>query len=148
MSDTVEQQAIAAFKARLDSITGATVYQNRAKPVPDASLPAIEMVAVGSEGADYGATGVESHSLNILVACYAKKTATRTAAEVSGDLRGAVRQAIGADPTLGDLVVDINETDTDIDINEIDGAPESGGSLIAFSVLYWTRPGDPYTVGP
>jgi hypothetical protein len=67
MPDTVEQQAIAAFKARLDTITGATVYQNRSKPVPDGSLPAIEMVVVGSEGADFGATGVEAHSLNILV---------------------------------------------------------------------------------
>ena len=148
MPGTVEQRAIAAFKARLDTIAGATVYQNRAKPVPDASLPAIEMIVVGSEGADFGATGVEAHSLNILVACYAKKTATRSAPEVNGDLRGAVRQAIGVDPTLGDLVVDTTETDTDIDINEIDGAPESGGSLIAFSVLYWTRPGDPYSVGP
>ena len=148
MPDTVEQQVIAAFKARLDTITGVAIYQNRSKPVPDAGLPAIEMVVGGSEGAEFGATGIEAHSLNILVACYAKKTATRTAAEVNGDLRGAVRQAIGADPTLGDLVVDTNETDTDIDINEIDGAPESGGSLIAFSVLYWTRPGDPYSVGP
>jgi hypothetical protein len=148
MPDTVEQQAIAAFKARLDTIAGATIYKNRSKPVPDASLPAIEMVVVGSEGAEFGATGVEAHGLNILVACYAKKTAARSASEVNGDLRGAVRQAIGADPTLGNLIVDINETDTDIDINEIDGAPESGGSLIAFSVLYWTRPGDPYSVGP
>lgn len=149
MPKTIEQQAIEAFQTALVGIaTSPTVYLDREKPIAEADLPAINTLALGSERLEFNGHGVDAHDLKLVVAMYDKAGTGETPTELLSTLRGDVRQAIAADETLGGLVVDVNETDCDIDAADLDGAPKAAASAIAYAITYWTRPGDPYTAGP
>lgn len=147
--DTVEERIVAAWKARLGTIADTTVYRDRGRSVPDDKVPALVLMIRGdAEPVDYEvATGVEQHSLEIAVVGYVKAATDEAASIAHTAQRGAVRQAVGLDPTWGDLALDTAETEADVDLPDDEGAPR-GAVLISFVVTYWTKVGDPYSLGP
>lgn len=149
MTDTVEERIVAAVKTRLDQIADTTMYRDRGRPVSDDKVPALNLLVRGdAEPVDYEvATGVEQHVLALAVVGYVKATTDEAASIAHTAQRGQIRRAVGEDPTWGGLAIDTHEIEADVELPDDDGAPR-GAALVAISVTYWTKAGDPYSLGP
>jgi hypothetical protein len=150
VTDTVRERVLAAFFARLEGITGVyglKVERNRDTEVT--TFPFLVQVDGDHEVDEGFATGIDRYLMTVTVEGYGQ--APQQGETVQGkldQLYGKVVQALAADHTLSGLAVDVEEQSLDFDIDRVDGHQPGGAFSAAFRVEFWTKQGDPFTVGP
>lgn len=154
-------RAVLALVQSLGQAEGLTVYRNRRQHVGVGDMPALNLLRVGHRDSQ-GVSEEIGHTAYILelgVVGYARLDwKDRDSADQDRcdalldtaltDLYAKVVSAVLADPTLGGLVVDIAEGGLLLDADRGEGKESAGMFDLTLSVTYWTKPGDPYTVGP
>ena len=149
MADTVRERVLAAFKTTLEGLTvfGLSVERNRDTQVTE--FPALVMRDGEPQPDDTFATYVTRYVMPVEVEGYVRTDEDgKTVEQKIDQLYGLVVQALLADPTLGGLAVDVAEQPTAVQRDTAEGHPDCGAFLTTFLVEFWTRQGDPYTVGP
>lgn len=153
MPTSVREQVLAAFETLLGTVTAPnvpgtfTVYRGRRKTVPEDKLPALVMrTSVVSQ--DQFNAGAVRNLERITVAALVKGTTDKELDQALADLSAALQMAVEADPTLGGIAVDTNLTEADQSTPDEDGYGGIGEVFAAYTVEFWTRPGDPYTAAP
>jgi hypothetical protein len=151
MASTVREQILAAFFTALKALEG-TVYKLTAQRDRDTEVseyPALVLLAGEQSADDSFATGVTRYVLTVTVEGYVQETDDgKTTAEKIDELYGKVLQAALSDRTLGGLAVDVREQPLEQQIDRSAGHPPGGAFSLPFEIEYWTRQGDPFTVGP
>jgi hypothetical protein len=146
VADTVREQALAAFFAALQAITG--VYNLRVERNRDTEVtkfPTLVQID-GPQRAEHAFTGSVLYTATVRVEAYVQANETGlTTAQMLDQLYGKVVQALAADPTLGGKAVDVTERDLDTDTDRAPGHAPGGALLCAFDVMYETAEGDPFT---
>ncbi|AWJ86324.1 hypothetical protein TSH58p_22680 (plasmid) [Azospirillum sp. TSH58] len=153
MPTSVREQVLAAFETLLGSVTAPNVpgtfavYRGRRKAVPETNLPALVMQASIISQDQFNA-GVVRNLERVAVSALVKETTDTALDQALADVSAAVQKAVEADPTLGGLVVDTNLSEADQATANDEGIGGIGEAFLAFTVEFWTRPGDPYTAAP
>ncbi|CAO3453872.1 hypothetical protein [Azospirillum argentinense] len=153
MPTSIREQVLAAFEALLSTVTAPnvpgsfTVYRGRRKTVPEDSLPALVMrTSIVSQ--DQFSAGAVRNLERITVAALVKETTDKALDQAMSDLSAAIQRAVESDHTLGGIAVDTNLSEADQATAEDEGIGGIGEAFLAFTVEFWTRPGDPYTAAP
>lgn len=153
MATSVRERVLAAFETLLGTVAapnvpGAiTVYRGRRKQVAEDKLPALVMRAapVSDEQSNAAVTRcIERVTVSGLV----KAATDRALDQALADLSAAVQRAVQSDPTLGGIAVDTRLSEADQSTADDEGVGGVGEIFLAYTVEYWTRPGDPYTPAP
>ncbi|OYD82505.1 hypothetical protein [Azospirillum brasilense] len=153
MAISVREQVLTAFESLLGTVSARnvpgsfTVYRGRRKTVPEDSLPALVMrTSIVSQ--EQVSAGVVRNLERMTVAALVKAATDRALDQALSDLSAAIQQAVEADHTLGGIAVDTNLSEADQATAEDEGIGGVGEAFAAFTVEFWTRPGDPYTAAP
>jgi hypothetical protein len=148
MTLSIREQILVAFKGKLDAITGIsglTVERNRADPVQE--FPALVMHDGGHEVTTEN-TGMTGYEMTVTVEGFVASASQAATGTDMNALYAKTVQAVLSDCTLGDLAVDINEQSMEVALNDLIGnAPCSAFNLI-FSVQFYTKQGDPFSLAP
>lgn len=150
MSLSVREQVLAALFDRLSALKPAAVkevYRNRRKPIADQNLPALVMQD-GGQSVPEELAGYTEYLLSAEIEGYVKAASDEDLGPAVSALYAATLAALMADRTLGGLAVDMIEGDVGIDLDRDLGSSPAGAFLLTVSVRFWTKPADPYTVGP
>lgn len=149
----VREQVLAAVHGRMaafctPAVTGGpTLYRNRRKEVPDAAMPALNMLDGGHDDPAEEAAYTE-YPLTVSVDGFVKATADEALGPALSDLHARVVAALLADRTLGGVAVDLTEGGMVSDLNHGTGTSPQAKFTQFFTVRFWTKHGDPYTAGP
>lgn len=154
MPTAIREQVLAAFEARLGTVVAAnlpgslTVYRGLRKQVPEGKLPALVMKA-SPVSSDQESAAVTRNVERIAVTGFLKANASDADLHRQGvDLGAAILRTVEADPTLGGIAIDTNLTEADQDEADGEGVGGLGDIFFAFTVEFWTKPGDPYALAP
>lgn len=154
MPTAIREQVLAAFEARLGMVVAAnlpgslTIFRGLRKSVPEGKLPALVMKA-SPVSSDQESAVVTRNIERITVTGFLKANASDAELHRQGvDLGAAILRAVEADPTLGGIAVDTNLTEADQDEADGEGVGGLGDIFFAFTVEFWTKPGDPYSLAP
>ncbi len=148
MPTAVRETVLAAFFARLQTMTGVTV-----KRTPDFDFKADELPAVaqftGGHVIPSQASGIALRTVRVRVGCGVVAASPADLEGAINDLHAKVIVALMADPTLGGSIVGmIREVEmTDPDFDDQAGKPNSQFTL-AFELDVSTDELSPYTAAP
>jgi hypothetical protein len=158
MALSVREQILAALAAKLGAIvTGGvavTFYRNRRKAIAQGAWPALNQIDGGHGAPEEVLTpGISQYTLDVELEgeVGATPTAAMTEAQLGpalSDLYAASLKAALADRTLGGLCIDIHEGALAVDPDRGEGKAPAGAFSLALTIDFWTRNGDPYTIGP
>jgi hypothetical protein len=131
---------------RLETISGVTIERNRVEPVE--AFPSLLMIDGGQSVTDENA-GVKLHTLRVEVEGYVGATTSAELGPALSDLHGQAVLALMIDRTLGDLVIDVRESELrDPEIDRTQGHRPFAAFSLAFEIDYFTDPNDPYQPAP
>lgn len=148
MTLSIREQVLAAFQAKLAAITGIdglTVERNRASPVQE--FPKLIMRDGGHEVTEEN-TGMMGYRMTVDVEGFVAHSSDSGTGPAVNALYATVLQAVLADRTLGDLAADITETSMDINLDSEDGHSPHAAFNSSFVIIFYTTPGDPYSLAP
>lgn len=148
MPTSIREQILLAFKVRLETLTGVTVYRMRRKEIGEASFPAVNQLD-GLDRVTEEVFGYDKREMPVVVEGFVKAATDDALASAVGDLESRVVAALlSGDRRLAGLAVDIIEGDGDQVAD--DGAGKSPEAAFArtFVVTFFTGSGDPFAAGP
>lgn len=135
------ETVLAAFRARLASIDGVTVFRNRSKAVKD--WPALVQFD-GGHAEPVETTGETLYRLEVEVEGHVKADSDDGLGPAASELYAQLLDALNADRTLGGAVQDITEGDMDaLDLPTAEGAAGVASFTIAFTIIFATAAGNP-----
>jgi len=140
------EQILARAKTTLSAIDGVTVQRNRRTPVTDDDVAtnALLLLFKGPQAETNDFTGQDGYQLTLLIQA-AVKGSGESAEAAANDLRAKIAAAMFADRTLNGLASDVQPGDADDWIGIGIDSSEIEGFMLAFTVTYATKEGDPYT---
>jgi hypothetical protein len=153
MTTAIRELVLAAFESILKTVSAPnvpgviTVYRGRRKTVPDDKLPALVMRS-SPVSSDQESAAVTRNLERVTVTALLKDVTDAGLDRALADLWAALLRAVDADPTLGGLAVDTNLTEADQGATDDEGVGGVGDVFAAFTIEYWTKPGDPYALAP
>ena len=146
MPTSIREQILAAFKARLDTISGVIVERNRVEPVT--TFPTLIMIDGGQTLSEENA-GLKLYALRVDVEGYVQGVATADLGPALSDLYAQTVKSLMADRTLGDLAIDVREGEMrDPEIDRTQGHSPFAAFSLAFFIDHFTDPNDPYQPAP
>ena len=140
----IRERLLAAVKTALEGIGGYQVRRNPTRAVEFEDLPAIDLYDGGH--VHDARPGISVYQLIFTVELYVAGSAREAALSTA---LVAVDQALFADPTFGDLALDIDREDIgdQEDLRE-DGTPPVAALRVDYVIDFWTRPGLAAALGP
>lgn len=148
MADTIREQILVAFQARLATIAGVTVYRRRTKEIGEAKLPALNMLA-GLDRVVEEVFGYNKREMVVQVEGFVKATDAAALDTELDQLAGQVSKAVLAgDRRLAGLAVDVTEDEAEQADDEEDGKGAIASFNRNFVVTFFTGAGDPFAAGP
>ena len=147
MPTPIREQVLAAFHTVIDTALTATVERNRSREIPKTETSYV-VILDGPQFKASDETGIAFYTMTATVEGYSRASSDALVGPALNTLYADVVTAAVADHTLGGLCIDVREGD--LPDAYID--PESSQPTMAFSVDfeidYFTKHGDPYTLGP
>lgn len=148
MPTSIREQILVAFKARLDTLTGVTVYRMRRKEVDQTKFPAVNQLD-GLDRVTEQVFGYDKREMPVAVEGFVKAATDEAMASAVADLEARVVAALLAgDRRLAGLAVDITEGDGDLVADDGDGKSPEASFARTFVVTFFTGSGDPFAAGP
>lgn len=147
MTLSLREQVLRAFKGQLDQLAGVTVFRNRDTEISESDLPALVM-RDGGMGVSYDSHDLLRVTLRVEIECFVKAQSDALLGEAISDLAAKTMQQVFADPTLGNLVVDVEATEelmSDPVIGREQGHAPTAAFILALRIIFFMKPGDPYT---
>lgn len=145
MSDPVEyaEQVMLQLMAQLAPLAvahaGLRIERNRSEPL---QTPPALLVDDGDDDIDDTIFGIDQHAMAFELGAFAADLAAARA------LAAEAHALIAADPTLGGYVIDCRRLGRRPDAAQGRGGGELAVEVVAYSLSFWTRAGDPFTAGP
>lgn len=149
MTFSLREQVLQAFKGQLDQIAGVSVFRNRDTEIPESDLPALVM-RDGGMAVSYDSHDLLRVSLRIEVECFVKAQSDALLGEAISDLAARTMQQVFADPTLGNLAINIEageELMSDPVIGHEQGHAPVSAFTLSFRIVFFMKPADPYSAG-
>lgn len=141
MPTPVREQIILAVVATLGGVAGATVRRNSADPAeaPDT----IDVYDTGGQEPLQAGGGIEEYLLEVPIDLFAAD------GPALNTLEAKAWQVLAANASLGGVAIDVARIRQEGGaLDRVDGHPNAISRAMPVSVRYWTREGDPYSVGP
>ena len=144
MTTPIRESIVAALCTSLGAISGVNVYRQRRKEFSKESAPAIS-VAAGDQQVSEDAPQHTIYEMAVSVVGFVAASTDSAADIAANTLLAQVQSRIGANQTLGGLIQDIREGATTWAADQGHGNSAEIMFELQLSVVYWTRPFDPYT---
>jgi len=152
MPDPIREQVVQALETLLGTITkangyltnvGSKIYRGTDRPLEENELPGAVMVE-GQESSDPEVSVGKNHQyLNISVEARTIYTDKQNHQQEAGKMLADIIKAVGTDPTLGGLAIDISNQGNIVDRPEAEA--QIAAVDISLLVHYRTNHLDPYS---
>ncbi len=150
MPVSVAEQILQALFQALDEIPDILVERNRDDEFPAAELPALNLLDGGMPAVDRSVHGIDAYVMRPAIEGFVAAKPAAAAATAAQDLLARVQQRLGqlSNPPFDGLAVSVDEGEMTPDLAR--GTPEEpqAGFALVLEIEFWTKPGDPYAVGP
>lgn len=148
MPTAIREQILVAFKARLATLPGVTVYRMRRKAVARTEMPAVNQLD-GMDEITEEVFGYDKRQMPVVAEGFVTAATDEAMASAASDLEAKVVQALlASDRTLGGLAVDITLGEAAFDADDGDGKGPEAAFSRTFVVTFFTGAGDPFAAGP
>lgn len=145
----IRQQILGAFESAISVELGALT-----PPVPVESQRREEVITFpsvlvidGDEGEPEEGIGIVKRFAIVRAEGYVKAATQAVLRNARENLQAHVIHAIASDYTLGGWAVNATHTRTDT-IQVFHSTIPAAAFSVEFEIEYWTKPGDPFTLGP
>jgi hypothetical protein len=147
MTLAVREQVLQAILAKLAaiSIDGLTVDRNRQDEIQ--AWPCL-VVTDGDQTTDPDQTVFVQHFMEVIVTGYVRVPDKADLGAALNELYASAVRAMTADPALNGTAIDVTEGELTTFMDPPSDTERQGQFDVKFSVLYATRHGDPFTIGP